>query len=265
MRFNDADGARRRLTEHAGRLAAILVDPMPSRAGLLVPTPEFIQAIQETARAHGILVISDEVLNFRQGFAGASVRYGLEPDLITLGKIIGGGFPVGAVGGRGDVMEVFDASRGKPPLPQGGTFSANPISMVAGQAAMIALDPAAFDRLEALGSRLRTRLGEVADQRGAAFCVTGAASLFRIHPRRLPPGDFREACWTQQEAATMQALKQFFRDRGIILPHGAAACISTPVTETDIDIVVDVFDAFLTGGKIKGKLRDVPETPADRR
>ena len=76
----------------------MLIDPMPSRAGLIAPEPEFILAIQDVCRRHGILVISDEVLNFRQGYAGAAARYGLKPDLFSLGKIIGGGLPIGAVG-----------------------------------------------------------------------------------------------------------------------------------------------------------------------
>src|SRR5207245_2616144 len=130
LRFNDPAGARQLLSRHAAEIAAVLIDPMPSRAGLVAPEPAFVSALQETARAHGILVISDEVLNFRQGYHGASVRYGLQPDLLALGKIIGGGFPIGAVGGRDEIMSVFDGSRGRPLLPQGGTFSANPISMV---------------------------------------------------------------------------------------------------------------------------------------
>ncbi|MBV9565563.1 MAG: aminotransferase class III-fold pyridoxal phosphate-dependent enzyme, partial [Bradyrhizobium sp.] len=148
LRFNDADGARRLLSRHADSLAAVVIDPMPSRAGLIAPEPEFIAAVQDTARANGILVIADEVLNLRQGFQGAAARYGLVPDLFALGKIIGGGLPIGAIGGRNDVMKVFDASAGRPLLPQGGTFSANPLSMVAGLAAMRHLDHAAFAHLE---------------------------------------------------------------------------------------------------------------------
>ena len=91
LRFNAAEATRRLLEAHAAELAAVLIDPMPSRAGLIAPEPEFILAIQDVCRRHGILVISDEVLNFRQGYAGAATRYGLEPDLFSLGKIIGGG------------------------------------------------------------------------------------------------------------------------------------------------------------------------------
>ncbi|WFU79199.1 aminotransferase class III-fold pyridoxal phosphate-dependent enzyme [Bradyrhizobium sp. CIAT3101] len=136
-----------------------------SRRGLIAAKPEFIAAVQETASKHGILVIADEVLNLRQGFRGASTRYGLVPDLITMGKIIGGGLPIGAVGGREDVMKVFDASSGPPLLPQGGTFSGNPLSMTAGLVAMRHLDHAAFAHLETLGNIVRDGIGRAISTR----------------------------------------------------------------------------------------------------
>ncbi|MGV6873950.1 aspartate aminotransferase family protein [Pseudochelatococcus sp. B33] len=245
LRFNDADGARRRIADHARHLAAILIDPMPSRGGLTPPTPDFIAAVQETARHHGILVISDEVLNLRQGFEGASARYGLIPDLFTLGKIIGGGLPIGAIGGSEDVMGVFDAGASRPALPQGGTFSANPLSMTAGLAAMDALDRAAFDRLERLGDQLRDTLRQAIARRDAPLSVTGVASLFRIHPRRTPPREFREAFLSPQAASMMKELGRFFTTNGIVLPNAAAACLSTPMNEDNIAFISDVFDRFL--------------------
>ncbi|MFK0692597.1 aspartate aminotransferase family protein [Mesorhizobium sp. IMUNJ 23033] len=245
LRFNNAEGARRLITEHAARLAAVLVDPMPSRGGLISPTPDFVSAIQETARRHGILVISDEVLNLRQGYEGASALYGLAPDLFALGKIIGGGLPIGAIGGRSEVMAVFDAASGRPALPQGGTFSANPLSMAAGLAAMEALDRAAFDHLERLGDKLRIGLERIIARHGAPLSVTGAASLFRLHPRRKPPREFRETFLTPREVAVMTELTRFFATEGIVLPNAAAACLSTPMDEDDIALVANVFDRFL--------------------
>lgn len=246
LRFNYAELAETLLAENADRLAAIVLDPMPSRAGLIAPTPEFITTIQRTAVKHGIVVIADEVLNFRQGYQGASARHGLKPDLFTFGKIIGGGLPIGAIAGRRDVMSVFDASKGKPLLPQGGTFSANPLSMVAGVASMTAMDHAAFDHLEKLGDSLREQLASSIARNGAPFSVSGAASLFRIHPKAALPRDFREATATPAEAHVQRELSRSFADNGIILPIGAAACLSTPMTIADIDCVAAVFDQFLT-------------------
>lgn len=245
LRFNDVEGARRLLSLHAHKLAAVVLDPMPSRGGLIAPKPEFIAAVQESARDHGILVVADEVLNLRQSFRGASARYGLVPDLITMGKIIGGGLPIGAIGGREDVMKVFDASAGRPPLPQGGTFSANPLSMTAGLAAMRHLDNSAFLNLEMIGNIVRDGIGRAISNRRAPLCVTGAASLFRIHPTLRIPNDYREAHPGPAGATLMRQLTRFFSDNGIILPHGAAASISTPMTRADADFIVDVFASFL--------------------
>ncbi|WP_276575475.1 aspartate aminotransferase family protein [Bradyrhizobium monzae] len=247
LRFNDIEGARRLLSLHADKLAAVVMDPMPSRGGLIAPKPEFVVAVQETARKNGILVIADEILNLRQSFRGASARYGLVPDLVTMGKIIGGGLPIGAVGGREDVMKVFEASAGRPLLPQGGTFSANTLSMTAGLAAMRHLDHAAFEYLELLGNIVRDGIGRAISNRCAPLCVTGAASLFRIHPMAQIPNDYREAHPVLAGATLMRQLTRFFAENGIILPYGAAASISTSMTRTEAEFVVDVFAGFLDG------------------
>ncbi len=245
LRFNDPEGARRILSARANELAAVVIDPMPSRAGLIAPTPAFIAAVQETARANGIVIISDEVLNFRQAYRGASARWGLEPDLFALGKIIGGGLPIGAVGGRADVMAVFDASDTRPALPQGGTFAANPLSMTAGFVAMQALDHAAFAHLEELGDRLRALLTAAIESRQAPFCVTGAASLFRLHTKRHKPNDFREAFASPAEVGVMKELSRFFAAHGIIIPSATSASLCTPMTVADMNLVAEVFDRFL--------------------
>ncbi|CAH1656276.1 MULTISPECIES: aspartate aminotransferase family protein [unclassified Chelatococcus] len=245
LRFNDVALLEKQITAHAADLAAIVLDPMPSRAGLIAPIPEFVTAVQRIAKKHGVLIIADEVLSFRQGYEGASARYGLSPDLFTFGKIIGGGLPVGAIAGSRAVMSVFDASGGRPLLPQGGTFSANPLSMVAGLASMTALDGDAFAHLEQLGDRLREQLTAAIARNRAPFSVSGAASLFRIHPKAVLPRDFREATPTAAQAHAMRELSRAFAESGIILPNGAAACLSTPMTTEDTDHVASVFDDFL--------------------
>lgn len=245
LRFNDVEGVCRLLSLHARELAAVVFDPMPSRAGLIAPKPEFIAAVQDLARKNGILVIADEVLNLRQSFRGASARYGLVPDLVTMGKIIGGGLPVGAIGGRDEVMKVFDASAGRPLLPQGGTFSGNPLSMAAGLAAMRHLDQTAFAHLEMLGNIIRDGINRAISSRSAPLCVTGAASLFRIHPMAQIPSDYRDAHPPAAGANLMKQLTRFFAENEIILPHGAAASISTPMTRVDAEFIIDVFAGFL--------------------
>ncbi|MCC2609391.1 aspartate aminotransferase family protein [Neorhizobium sp. Rsf11] len=245
LRFNDADGARRRIKAHHEQLACILIDPVPSRAGLLQPDEAFLTAVVETARQYGILVIADEVLNLRQSYSGASARFGLDADLIAMGKIIGGGFPIGAIGGKKTAMAVFDGQGGRPLLPQAGTFSANPVSMVAGFASMRAMTPEQFERLERLGDHLRTRLRQVIAKYEAPFSVTGSASLFRLHPRLQAPREYREAYLSRNEADTMRQLGRHFKKHGIILPFGAAASLSTAMGDTEIELIVDAFEKAL--------------------
>ncbi|MER8849838.1 aspartate aminotransferase family protein [Mesorhizobium australicum] len=245
LRFNDTVLLEKNLTAHARRIAAVLIDPMPSQVGLIAPKPDFLEALHRLCRHHGVLIIADEVLNLRQGYHGASARYGLKPDLITMGKIIGGGLPIGAIGGREEVMQVFSAKSGRPLLPQGGTFSANPLSIVAGITAMRALDKAAFARLDGLGDRLCANLTDIIAQRDAPFAVTGAGSLFRIHPTRRKPREFRDMATNPAQNAVLRTLSRFFSRHGVILPNGATACLSTPMGETEVDTISDLFRVFL--------------------
>lgn len=245
MDFNNADDIDRVIASHSARLAAILIDPMPSRAGLIEPNPEFISALNAAAGKHGILIIADEVLNFRQDFSGASHRYGLKPDIVTLGKVIGGGFPIGAIGGRKDVMDVFSSDNGQPLVSQGGTFSANPVSMVAGLAAMNHMQRPDFERLELMGDRLRLRLRELVEKTGQAYSINGAASLFRIHPQQTAPSTYRQSRTNQDQRLQMRQMTTHFRDHGILLPVEAAACLSTPMVDQDIDAICNAFASFL--------------------
>lgn len=245
LQFNDAEGVEASLTSNANRLAAVLIDPMPSRAGLIKPTPEFLNRLMEVARRHGILIIADEVLNLRQSYAGASARYGLEPDLLTAGKIIGGGFPIGAIGGRAEVMSVFGEGTKEGLVSQGGTFSANPVSMRAGLIAMKAATPECFDELERRGDKVRGELTKIATRSGAPFSITGAASLFRIHARHQTPTSYAETVPTREERTRLLRLTRFFRDKSILLPFGAAACLSTAMTEDDLENVARAFEAFV--------------------
>ena len=129
------------------------MDPLPNRAGLLPADEDYLRRLRQVTTEIGALLVFDEVISFRLGYNGAQQLWGIEPDLTTLGKIIGGGFPVGAVGGRNDIMALFDATHGKPAVPVEGTFCGNPVTMRAGLATMRLLDPAAFKSSIAWASR----------------------------------------------------------------------------------------------------------------
>jgi glutamate-1-semialdehyde 2,1-aminomutase len=233
--FNDVENTARILDAHRESLAGILIDPVPNRVGLIPANPAYLRLLRDFATANDIVLIFDEVINFRIGYHGAQPVFGIEADLTVLGKIIGGGFPIGAVGGRDRFMTVFDPTMGKPPLPQSGTFSGNPVTMAAGFASMQLLDPSAFERLNSLGARARKSLAEtfrLADVEGQ---VTGLASLFRLHMTERPFSTFRSARPTADERARMSRLYQYLFDHGILIATTGLCCISTPMTEADVD------------------------------
>lgn len=243
--FNRPDLAEPILRRHAARLAAILIDPMPNRAGLIPAEPEFLDMLRRVADETGCLLILDEVISFRLGYRGAQGRFGVRPDLTCLGKIIGGGFPVGAVAGRAEVMAVFDPSRGRPAVSHGGTFSANPVTMVAGHAAMVLLDPAAFAKLEGLGGRLRAGLDAVLRLRQAEGQVTGMGSLARIHFTSAPLLDYRSTQTTEAAAARMKAVHLAMLDEGVLIAPTGLMALSTAMEPADVDRIIEGFERAL--------------------
>ncbi|HET7142207.1 MAG TPA: aspartate aminotransferase family protein [Candidatus Limnocylindria bacterium] len=243
--FNQLDRTLDLLRRNQERLAAVLVDAMPSRVGLIPGSEAFLQGLQSECRALGILLILDEVISLRLGYHGAQGELGLEPDLTTMAKIIGGGFPVGAVGGKEAVMSVFDPTTGKPALPHGGTFNANPVTMAAGLRAMELMTPEEFDRINALGEQARRGLADVVRLLEVDWQVTGAGSLFKLVPSTEPLSDYRSAFVTPEQAARIHALHWALLDRGIFMGHDALGCISTPMTEADVEQIIHAVEAAL--------------------
>src|SRR3954452_20495530 len=178
--YNNPAAVERIIEREAANLAAVIVDPLPNNAGFPDPAPGFLPFLRDLTRKHGIVLIADEIISFRIGYQGASARFGGRPDLVTRGKIMGGGFPVGAVGGSAEVMSVFDPIAGKPRVPHGGTFNANPVTMAAGAAAMGLWTEAAVQRVGQMGDDLRARANWALDEAGCPFKLTGYGSLFRI-------------------------------------------------------------------------------------
>jgi glutamate-1-semialdehyde 2,1-aminomutase len=176
--LDDLEALETLFARHGGELAAVIIEPLPANFGLLPQRAEFLQALARLARAHGVLLIFDEVISgFRVGFQGYAGLCGIAPDLVTYGKVIGGGFPVGAYGGRRDLMELV-APVG--PVYQAGTLSANPLAMSAGLATVTRLlDGSVYERLEALGARLEAALlglpGLAVQRVGSIFwlCLSG--------------------------------------------------------------------------------------------
>ena len=134
--FNNTERALELLEEHAEELACVLLDPMPHRVGMNPIEPEFLTAMRDWTKSNGSLLVFDEVITYRSDYGGLQMTLGVEPDLTAMGKMIGGGFPVGGVAGRADVMDLMNPKGDNYVFPYSGTFSANPISMTAGHIAM---------------------------------------------------------------------------------------------------------------------------------
>ncbi len=214
---NDAAGFLAALEAHGDELACVLMDLMPNRAGLVPATAEFVQLVRQETERRGIVWIVDEVITFRLSLGGMQDWYDATPDLTVFGKVIGGGFPVGAFGGREDIMQVFDP-RQPNAIDHGGTFSANPVTMSAGLAALDLLSQDEIERINSLGDRLRTQL------QGLGYEVSGRGSLLRI----VGDVDMSRLWW------------RLYRS-GLLIAHNGLMSISTVMDDEVIDLVVRRF------------------------
>jgi glutamate-1-semialdehyde 2,1-aminomutase len=231
--FNKPSECRRLLEGNHHRLAAILFDPLSSRIAMVPANAELLEVLRDACSKHGILLVLDEVVSYRLDYHGAYARFGIKPDLVALGKIIGGGMAVGAIAGPARLMSVFDHTRGKPPVSHGGTFSANPLGMVAGLAALKAYDQGAVKRLNAMGDKLRGFVAEMLNSAGVPAQVTGFGSLFRLHLKQTPIIDYRTAFPGPQEKKTLSSIHFEMLERGYLLTPNCAGALSTPMSESD--------------------------------
>lgn len=213
----DADGLRQAMSREGDQIACVLFDPVPNRAGLVPTTPEFVRLLRDETRRHGVLLVADEVISFRLAHGGAQALYGIEPDLTTVGKVIGGGFPVGAVGGRSDLMDHFDPRR-QDPVVHPGTFSANPVTMRAGRVALDLLTGDEIDRINGLGEGMRIALGE----RG--WPVSGTGSLLKVN---VP--DPKLLWWR-------------LYGEGVLIANNGLVCMSTAMADADVARALNAFD-----------------------
>ncbi|MDQ3808962.1 MAG: aminotransferase class III-fold pyridoxal phosphate-dependent enzyme, partial [Chloroflexota bacterium] len=233
--FDDAAGAERLIEQHRDDLAAVIVTPVYTRGGLTPPSPGYLAALREATRAHGVLLIFDEVITFRLARGGAQALYGVVPDLTALGKVIGGGLPVGAFGGRADVMRLY-ANGAAPGLTHAGTFNANPLTMAAGLEALELLTEPALLRLAELGGRLADRLAAVLAARELPFQVRRVESLVSM--------DAFTAQTDDTAAEVLRLARLSLLNRGISMPGLCA--VSTVMSEEAIDHVADALEKILS-------------------
>ena len=243
--WNRPEVCRELIERHKQELAAVLVDPMPLGIGMIAPRAGFLEGVREQTERCGILFIADEVLNFRLSYRGAYYASGIAPDLATFGKIIGGGFPVGAVAGSRRVMSVFDHT-GVLKVHHGGTFNANPVTMAAGLETMRQMVPEAFDRLNGLGEYVRDRLRRLFCDLNRPAQVCGSGSMFVAHLSAEELIDYRSLRGFSRTNPVYGNLCHKLLEYGFILsPRGIFGCLSTPMTEAELDGFVDALGRAL--------------------
>lgn len=232
--YNDTASVAALFDANPDRIAAVLVEPVAGNMGLVPPQPGFLESLRRLTEAHGALLIFDEVMTgFRVGPGGAQARCGVRPDLTTLGKVIGGGMPVGAFGGRREIMELV-APAG--PVYQAGTLSGNPVAMHAGLATLEALErPGAWAQLEATARAAAAAIQTAADAAGVPVQTAAVGSMFGFFFSERPVTD-----WASAAASDKARFARFFRamlERGIHLAPSAfeAAFVSTVHGESEIE------------------------------
>lgn len=233
--FNDIERTLAILDEHAGEIACVIVDPVPHRVGLMRASDAFIRAVYQWTRRNNALLAFDEVICFRVDYEGAQAGFSVKPDITSLGKIIGGGFPVGAVAGKAEIMDVLDPRRSPLPFPLSGTFSANPVTMTAGRVAMEIYDRDAVKKLNELTAQARRQITEAAQTAGIPLSITGDGSMFKLHFREVPPSNYREAYEDDAMKKVVTTFLDFMYNEGIIMVNSNSCMLSTVMTQKEID------------------------------
>lgn len=243
--FNEAETAARLIEQQAEQLAAVIVEPVMGSAGMIPAEQGYLDMLREVTERLGILLVFDEVISFRVAYGGAQEYYGVSPDLTCLGKLIGGGFPLGVFGGRGDVMAMFDPSHGRPQIPHPGSYNANPISLVAGATALELLTDEAIRLLNRRGETLRQKVRMAFEDVGLPAQVTGLGSLFAIHFTPQPIKSYRDTMGADADLRHRVFLGLF--EEGVLIDPRGVGCVSMAIEEAEVEQFV-------------GSLRDVLRT-----
>jgi glutamate-1-semialdehyde 2,1-aminomutase len=235
--FNDLDAVAAALGQHPGGIAAVIVEPVAGNMGVVPPAPGFLAGLRDLCTAHGALLIFDEVITgFRVAYGGAQERYGVAADLTCLGKIIGGGLPVGAYGGRADLMRQVSPLGG---VYQAGTLSGNPLAVAAGLATLRALreDRSAYDRLDGLGAQLEAGFRRAADKAGVPVTINRVGSMLTGFFTDGPVRTYADA--RRADTARYGRFFHAMLERGVYLAPSQfeAAFVSLAHTPADLDQV----------------------------
>jgi glutamate-1-semialdehyde 2,1-aminomutase len=241
--FNDLAAARNILVPHAADLACILLEPIPGVAGVLAPEASYLKGLRALAAELGCLLVFDEVISFRVAYGGAQEMYGVKADLTTLGKIIGGGFPIGAVGGRADVMEVFAPGPSGAKVVLSGTFHANPVALAAGMATLTAFDRAAIAALNRQAASVFEEIRALLRQHNMSAQLNAVGSLFNLHLRPEPVRNYRDA--QQGSKEFLKYLYLALLNEGVMLSPRGMGALSTAMSEKETGFFLNAFGTAL--------------------
>ena len=242
--FNDIERSINILNKHREDLACVLIDPVPHRIGNAPASQEFIQAMYDWTRANNALLCYDEVICFRVNYEGAQADYPVKPDLTSLGKIIGGGFPIGAFGGCAEVMNILDPGDAGFRFPLSGTFSANPISLTAGKVAMEMFDRKTVEKLNQTTQIAINQVLEAGKIADIPMCITGRGSMFKVHFREKAPVSYRDAYDYPDMKKAINVFLEHLYEKRIMIINSCTSVVSTAITQKEIDILSD---AMLSG------------------
>ncbi|MDP6377911.1 MAG: aspartate aminotransferase family protein [Pseudomonadales bacterium] len=236
--YNEPQLARNLIDAHANELAAVIVEPILGSMGMLAATTEFLQTLRDATQRHGIILIFDEVITLRVNSGGAQATHGVTPDMTCMGKIIGGGLPVGGVGGRQELMQLFSPDQ-EQPVMHASTFSGNALTMTAGLAAMQAYTASEAQRINDLGSRLREGFNQVFQQAGVRGQATGTGSLSNLHFTDRFLHDARDSLDGMIAAGHIPSLLHLTMLRhGVMSATRLMFCTSTAMDESTVDRAV---------------------------
>ncbi|MGA7595497.1 MAG: glutamate-1-semialdehyde 2,1-aminomutase [Gallionella sp.] len=246
--YNDAAGLARAFADMGKEIAAVIVEPVAGNMNLVAPKPEFLQALRKLCTEYGAVLIIDEVMTgFRVGLQGAQGHYGIKPDLVTLGKVMGGGLPAAAFGGRRDIMQYL-APLG--PVYQAGTLSGNPVAVAAGMATLKLVQAKGFyENISSLARQLTEGLTASARQHGIPFCAQSIGGMFGLYFSKTLPTGYAEVMGCDKDA-----FNRFFHallEAGVYLAPSAfeAGFVSAAHTESDIAATIDAADLIFKSWK----------------
>ena len=245
--FNDTERTLALLDQYADEIACVIIDPVPHRVGLIRANDEYIAALYNWTRKNGALLAFDEVISFRTNYEGAQENYAVKPDITALGKIIGGGFPVGAIAGSSEIMKVLDPREPNLRFPLSGTFSANPVTMTAGRIAMEMFGQEAVSKLNSLTQKAIDQIEQAVKIAGVPVSVTGSGSMFKIHLKARPPVTYREAYEGKELNALSTQLINHLYNENIIMTNSCSCMFSTALGQKEVDLLAE---AMLSGFRL---------------